>query len=110
MSRFKALWVIDLSRSRRSIDLLTNVQTFLNRGRHETNISCVCLSSCPILQVLSICDFFLIRHICTCNKTLIEMLATEQMVQVNLPYFRKQEESSWNLNKIRFYIYLTKFN
>lgn len=48
MSRFKALWVIDLSHSRRSIDLLTDVQTFLNRGGHETNIRCVCLTSCPI--------------------------------------------------------------
>lgn len=39
MSRFKAsARVVDLARSRRSIDLLTDVQTFLNRRGHGINI------------------------------------------------------------------------
>lgn len=59
MSRFKALWVIDLSHCRRSIDLLTNVQTFLNCGGHEMNIWYACLISCLSGKSLI---FFIIRH------------------------------------------------
>lgn len=38
MSRFKALRVIDTAVTRQSIDLLTDVQTFLNRQEHQMNI------------------------------------------------------------------------
>lgn len=38
MSRFKALRVVDPRRLARTVDLLTNIQTFLNHREHRMNI------------------------------------------------------------------------
>ena len=97
MSRFKALWVIDLSHSRRSIDLLTDVQTFLNRGGHETNIWCACLTSCLTFWGNIVLDFsFHYRH----WQTLIETLAGTGDTN-NFTYFTKQKKSL-----LYYYVYI----